>query len=783
MSETTTRHPAEALAEDFVMRWRRGERPSVSEYTARYPELGDDLGDLLRTLMLLELSDHQTLPVRADEPALERLGDYRLIREIGRGGMGIVYEAEQESLCRRVAVKVLPAAALLNTSARERFEREARAAAKLHHTNIVPVYGVGQQQGLHYYAMQFIDGCALNVVLESMRSANLAEPAPATDETVRHVLSTWPGEGLTRYRHIAKVALQIADALAYAHRQGVLHRDIKPANVLVGRDGVAWLGDFGLAQSAQDEGLTGTGDIAGTLRYLAPERLAGAATPRSDVYALGLTLFEMATGTPAYTETDRVRLLWDVAHREVTPPRRLTPSVPIDLEKIILKSVTRHPGDRYPSADDLAADLRRFLADRPVAARPPRWWERAFRWIRRNPVLTASFGTTLAVFVMGLLLTGWQWQVAQRERDKQFQLRVQADARLKWLQNLQAKVNEQLLDTPGADTFRQRVVDSMVAEYLEHVADARTDPELYRSLIRLLHRQSHLSHGRNELEKAQLALEKAAELLTDPACPLPEVDRLRDGMTTQRELVGVLMKRGQPTNAAEQAFTVLADRMRELQPDDLHVLMSTALFLRSACVRQIDQRQWETAAATCAVCQRFGVAWAAKVASRDNSWRFAAISFQGTCDDLWGRICQGRGDVAAARAAFEAALQRLAPLAGMRYGDQDRANTFVQYLSLGPEALGLEGWELAASQALELTQSLTRRFPEDQRYHLVLAETAYQRAVGFQSLAHIEKARAACALGLAAAREADTRFGLAFSGKDVLHRLEQVNRALAAPPP
>src|SRR5205814_1149458 len=254
---------------------------------------------------------------------LERLGDYRILREVGRGGMGVVYEAEQLSLGRRVALKVLPAHALSGAQRLERFRREAKAAAKLHHTNIVPVFGVGEADGVSFYAMQFIRGEGLDRVLHDVRHlrqphdgtvAAEAETGTAFGQSVAHSLAAGCFEsdpppvaapsssvsGLSSvgrsdagyYRSVARIALQVADALAYAHKQGVLHRDIKPSNLLLDLQGTLWITDFGLAKAEGTDELTHAGDIVGTIRFMAPERFEGESLPQSDIYSLGVTLYE-----------------------------------------------------------------------------------------------------------------------------------------------------------------------------------------------------------------------------------------------------------------------------------------------------------------------------------------------------------------------------------------------------------------------------------------------------------------------------------------------------------
>ena len=377
------RDPLEALASEFMARQRRGEAPSVEEYAAKYPELAADIRELFPTIAAterLKAREAQQAGGRATLGGvrLERLGDFRIVREIGRGGMGIVYEAEQESLGRRVAIKVLPRTALLDGRQLQRFRREARIAANLHHTNIVEVFGAGEQEGFHYFVMQCIDGEGLDAMIRRLRD----------------------GAGQREWRRVAEIGRQAADALAYAHSQGTLHRDVKPANLLLDAQGTVWVTDFGLAKAAHSENVTQTGDVAGTLRYMAPEQFEGQADARSDLYSLGLTLYELLALQAAYGDAERSTLIRRITEGRPTPLHRLAPGIPRDLETIVLKAIARDPEHRYASADALAADLRCFLEDRPIRARRASSLERAWRWCRRNRGVAALAATTLALLVL-----------------------------------------------------------------------------------------------------------------------------------------------------------------------------------------------------------------------------------------------------------------------------------------------------------------------------------------------------------------------------------------------
>lgn len=417
----------EELADEFLRRCREGEKPSIAEYCEKHPELADEIRDLFKTLALMEnfspdqQTSHTSVTVDRDDLASlpDRIGGYRIVRLIGRGGMGIVYEAEQESLERRVALKVLPQHSSLSDTARIRFRREARAAASMHHTNIVPVFEIGEEADRFYYAMQLIDGRGLESVIDELKSqigdssldhldlqsgSNL-KVSPLISETGSGNSmsdSDGPNEGSNRrsfYRWVSRIGLQVAESLAYAHRRGVIHRDIKPSNLLLDCNNIVWVTDFGLAKTDED-GLTQTSDYLGTLRYMSPERFQGKCDPRADIYALGLTLYEMLVLRPAFKASDQLALIDLIKKSDPPKPRSLNRRIPPDLETIVLKATDKLPSHRYRTASDMASDLRRFLQDEPIRARRISGVERSVRWARRNKGLAATLSTVVVLLVI-----------------------------------------------------------------------------------------------------------------------------------------------------------------------------------------------------------------------------------------------------------------------------------------------------------------------------------------------------------------------------------------------
>jgi serine/threonine protein kinase/WD40 repeat protein len=430
------RDEVEVLAAEFLARRRRGERPTIQEYADRRPDLAAAIEDVFPTLLFVEELGAETSSeskaagagLLASEgggaaaaaagsaaAGLRQIGEYRILREIGRGGMGIVYEAEQESLGRHVALKILPFHLLLGPKHLERFLQEARAAARLSHPNIVPVFAIGEHLGLNYFVMQYIPGQGLDHVIAEVRRLRENGAAPS-DSSIASDLGSRGGR--ERYhQNVARIARDAALALDYAHREGVLHRDVKPSNLLLDPTGHVWLADFGLAKSADSDHLTRSGDFLGTYRYMAPERFKGWSDPRSDVYALGLTLYELLALRPAFAEPNRERLLRKLASEDPPPLRKLDRAIPLDLETIVLKASAREPAQRYASAQAMADDLDRYLNGQPIAARRSTAVGRLARWCARNPSL-ASLAAVVALLVAAVTVVSSTAAITlQREQD------------------------------------------------------------------------------------------------------------------------------------------------------------------------------------------------------------------------------------------------------------------------------------------------------------------------------------------------------------------------------
>lgn len=476
--------------ERYVAAREAGEQPDRQPLIDQFPAIRNELVACLDAIDLvqsanLQLQDEEEISGGVGQDTLTNqrdltLGDFRLRREIGRGGMGLVYAAEQISLGRPAAVKILPFTAVLDPRQLQRFKNEARSAAMLDHPNIVGVYAEGCERGIHYFAMRYIEGQSVAELLEELRERRGLDPHSSsqrvdgpvksgqdggsqhkysgeqkykeanpekdddreheatrsterdTNRQLKNVISTEVSpHSHTFFQTVVGLMIQAAEALEHAHQMGILHRDIKPSNLMVDCSGHLWITDFGLAMIQSDPSLTLSSDILGTLRYMSPEQIQGrrrVMDHRTDIYSLGVTLYELLALSPPYQGADRQELIRNIiADKDPKRPRQINKAIPKDLETIALKAMAKNPTDRYANAQELADDLRRFSHDRPIKARGPSWLDRTTKWSRRNkPIVAAATILLLSAAIAGPIFSVKQ-MAARRQAQAQ---RNRAEANL-----------------------------------------------------------------------------------------------------------------------------------------------------------------------------------------------------------------------------------------------------------------------------------------------------------------------------------------------------------------
>ncbi len=476
-----------------------GRCPDREELLDAYPDLRDDLLLFFAEQDRLDgLGGFLRRNVIHTHPG--QLGDFRLIREVGRGGMATVYEAEQISLKRRVALKTLPFVSAVDPRQLQRFRNEASAAAHLRHENIVSVFAVGCERGVHYFAMQYVDGQSLAALIAEKRRLRDRKNSETTIE-MGHVSTEPQFSHMSWCDWVVEIGKQAALALEHAHHSGVVHRDIKPGNLMLDINGHLWITDFGLAQVASDHDLTMSGELLGTLRYASPEQMEGrrgTVDHRTDIYSLGATLFELLTLRPALDGRDRQELLQQIAVEDPPLLRSLNPQVAESLETIVLKTLRKNPSERYMTAQDLADDLQRFLDRTPVMARPPKPTELLWAWMRRHPKsllagMTAMICVTFFSILIAILVG------AERERTRAAQ-QLAHDAYLAEQKRAEEAVSrlllarravdelivisdEELAGRPEMLLLRKRLLRSALTFYQEFLKEREGDTKTQTELL------------------------------------------------------------------------------------------------------------------------------------------------------------------------------------------------------------------------------------------------------------------------------------------------------------
>jgi serine/threonine protein kinase len=436
-----------------------------------------------------------------DAPELPNVPGYKILGMLGRGGVGVVYKATQIALKREVALKMLLRAEHADSGSLTRFRTEAEAVARLQHPHIVQIYDVGAAGGCPYLALEYLSGGSL-----SKRLAGKPQPPQAAAEMLR----------------------TLAEAVSFAHQRNVLHRDLKPDNVLLAEDGTLKIADFGLAKQLGSEVTpTMTGDIMGTPAYMAPEQASGATRelgPPCDVYALGVILYEMLTGRPPLQGPDVVRTVMAVLHEEPVPPRRLQSGIPRDLETICLKCLEKSPRKRYESAQELADDLKRFLHNEPISARPTRSWERAAKWARRRPAAALAIAVACVLPVLALTAGAWHVEQLSKELRRTEEQRQRAEADLVTAQQaldgfFERMSNQGLTATASREQIQREMLEVTLKFCQGLLVQNPTDPGVrWRTgkAHMLVAGVYHILERYNEAEvEYQQAIQNLADLIRD----------------------------------------------------------------------------------------------------------------------------------------------------------------------------------------------------------------------------------------------------------------------------
>ena len=564
----------------FAQALESGDDEAADRILHEHPELLHQAAGHIESLRLLCQPKPQPKPKQARRKTTTRkrppgvdvtastLGDYQIHREIGRGGMGIVYEATQISLNRTVAVKVLPFAAILDQQQIRRFRNEAHAAASLHHSHIVPVFGVGCERGVHYYSMQMINGqsleqsLGLNQCLRPVRHTNSQLPLgrTSTHELIprfgierglrKNIADFDLQDGSTKVtrrnncstldsvpdrsfiRDKVQLAIRVADALHYAHGEGVIHRDIKPSNLLIDEFGKIWIADFGLARVRGVGNLTAEGSVMGTIRYMSPEQISGrheSVDHRTDIYSLGITLYELLTLRPAFAGDHREQLMRSVETHDPVAPRKINPAITVDLETIVFKAIAKNKDDRYTTAGELADDLRRFLDGRPTLARRPTTIDLAFKWaMRRRGMVVASLAM---MFLVVVGLAGSMMIISSHSNEKDLAI-ARAEHHLHQahaaVDRFGRMISDKLDSVPNTEVLRRDVLLEAQRYYEDFIVYAESDPLLSRELATIRYRLGSVLADLGESSKAIASYNQAISDLQTILLDSPE-DRALTG--------------------------------------------------------------------------------------------------------------------------------------------------------------------------------------------------------------------------------------------------------------
>lgn len=686
--------------------------PDLAETLKTYLESLDELHDAAAGFVR---STGPSEPETADSAEEKRLGDFRLVREIGRGGMGVVYEARQISLGRRVALKVLPFAAVLDARQIARFKHEAQAAAQLDHPNIVSVFAVGVERGVHYFAMQFIEGQPLDRALAELRGS----------ATCNSFLSEKSTNRQGYFQTVIRLGIQAAEALHAAHEHGIIHRDVKPSNLLLDMQGKLWVTDFGLARCQSDATLTKTGEVMGTARYMSPEQAMGQSAlvdQRTDVYSLGVTLYEMLALQPAFPGDDGAVLRRRIEQKEPRRLRQLQPKIPADLETVVHKAMAKRREDRYSTARDFADDLRRVLEGKPTVARPPSLPQRVRKWARRHRRIVATAAAVGLCAVLGMAASVF---LIAREKIKADRNYARAERNFRDAREVvdrNARLAERLAGVPGGEQVRRELLQDTVRYYRGFVEQATDNPELQTDLALAYGRIGPLSAELGSNQEALEALDRAVEMFERLAAEHPAASEHRRQLAHSRNQQALVLSRSGRPDAARDAYREAIRLQEELlagAQENVEYLGDLALFHNN--LGRLQSETGESAEAQSSFNEAVRLQERALRLEPNNPQRLRTLA--AALDSLGSpEISQRPG-----RAAqwFEQALAYRRKAAELRPDDLIYQNDLaMSYNNLGAARASAGNQEAAVeayAQAVALGEKLAQSAPDQQAYREYLA--------------------------------------------------------------
>lgn len=555
--------------DEYVVAMEEGCEPIRDDFLRRYEPIQEQLNAYLDQIDWLhdESKWNNVAQTTLNSRAATGLDyeDFELDAELGRGAMGIVYRAYQKSLQRWVAIKVLPYGILLDEYRTQRFWREAKIAGAIEHPGIVSVYGFGQHKDVCFYAMPLVEGRSLDY---HIRDAQTQRSHSESNGTLDSPHAPSPIQGTDRYHKIAQLIADAAEAIHSAHLAGVIHRDIKPSNLIVDTQGRVKVTDFGLAIDTADLGLTRSGEVVGTIRYMSPEQAAGKrglVDQRSDIYCLGTTLYELLTLRAPFASDSLADVVREKEEGILVPPRSIDPTIPRVLQTITLKAMRAKPSDRYQSAKELAQDLRNYLSGKRISAIDQSFLELTQDWARRNTGMVLSG----VVFLALLFMIAVAFNVAQKSQ--QIALTKALNDREKYFQNARRAVDqlgiqfaEKLELVPEATELRRDLLRSSLSYYSEFLNESKADARLAQAIAEAKWKAAQATAGLETLVEAARLYEHADAELVDLIRSQPDLNGIRAEMLSDWAMRYMGRFQGEATDP-HKALSIL-DRMSSDDP-------------------------------------------------------------------------------------------------------------------------------------------------------------------------------------------------------------------------